>query len=91
MIDIIKWHDASKELPTESGDYLVKLIRPACYGKSTNAYYSLPYSARWRMFNAYDHISADKVAKTAIDNVGWWASVDDIETRNEEVMLNEQV
>ena len=90
MIDIIKWHDASKELPTKSGDYLVKLNRPEWCERSVNTYFALPYSTVWMVFNCHDHNTLEEAAKYAFNNVGWWASLDDIETR-EEVIANEPI
>lgn len=91
MIDIIKWHDASKERPKKSGDYLVRYNRKGWYRPSTSMYHSLHYSVTYDAFNTNDFLTPEEAEEYKIDDVAWWASLDDIETREEEVMPNEPI
>lgn len=49
-------HDARKELPEKSGDYLVKV------SDIFNNWQVLSYSTRYKKFNTYDPLDNDKDA-----------------------------
>lgn len=66
---VTMWHEVATEgLPDASGAYLV-LTRngsPDC----------LPYSHRYRVFNAHDFGTPDEAYATAIE-CSWWAEIPD--------------
>ena len=62
----MKWIKATKQLPRESGTYLVGVV-----DKDEDCFYhisSVFYSARHRRFNALDYQTGEEVKRQAFDN-----------------------
>ena len=60
----IEWHDASVELPTESGEYFV------C--TDNGMVMNLPFSQKYKTFNVWDYYSEDFARAHAI-TARYWA------------------
>ena len=74
------WHKASKELPTEKGDYLVRL--------SWGRYCVLPYSTKWQGWNINELTGNRESEVTAVT---WWTKIDNMNLfREAEDLLEEQ-
>lgn len=67
MFSIIKWHDAKKELPKESGSYLV--VTTFC-----KSILVLDYSSKYQKFNARDNSEEEDVQSYAL-HVDYWAEL----------------
>lgn len=62
----MKWIDARKKLPKESGLYLVGIV-----DRDRDVFYhisSVQYSARHMRFNALDYTDGEEAKKTGFDN-----------------------
>lgn len=68
------WHDVREELPDVSGKYLVCIARKFKSGALVFKhvhFYELDYSAKHKLFNAYDEYRRKDAEKTSID-VDFW-------------------
>lgn len=63
LTSVIEWHDASVELPTESGDYLTYM--------ESKAIMDMPYSPKYKAFNIHDWFDEDLAEKYKIMPLYW--------------------
>jgi hypothetical protein len=64
LTSVIEWHDASVELPTESGEYF------ACTASGMVTH--LGYSQKYKAFNVQDWYNEDEIEEYII-KVRYWA------------------
>lgn len=65
--DGFRWRDTTEELPTKSGEYFVKNVR-------NNWTSIMPYSAKHKLFNVFDHWEMDSASAISL-KVTHWAEV----------------
>ncbi len=58
-----EWISTKERLPEQSGDYLI-----CC---DSGHVYCVPYSAKYKLFNAFDEIDEDSAKKYALDVTHW--------------------
>ena len=82
-----QWHNVTKELPAESGDYLVACGAFFDTGEKFYTYTTTSYSAQYQKWNHYDSQGED--FEYTFDDVDYWMEIPALPVAEEQAQTDE--